>query len=63
MSELFPPTIDDAIAELKRELGMREHVYPRLVSQRKLKSEDAGRRNARLMMAIQLLEEMNEDVE
>lgn len=54
--DLFPPTLEDAIAELKRELAMREHVYPRLVAQRKLKADEVGRRNGRLMKAIEILE-------
>jgi len=60
LSQLFAPTVGDAIAELKRELKLREHVFPRLVAQRKLSAEDAGLRNSRLMKAIEILEGMTE---
>ena len=32
MNELFPPTLDDAIAEVERELRVRERAYPRFVA-------------------------------
>lgn len=47
MSDLFPPTREDAIAEVKRELAQRAHVYPRFIAARRMSAEEAGRRNAR----------------
>lgn len=37
------PTIDDQIRCVKREIGQRGHVYPRLVSVGKMKQADAER--------------------
>jgi hypothetical protein len=43
MSELFPPTLDDEIACVRREIGMRERVYSRRVADGKMKPEVADR--------------------
>ncbi len=41
-----PIDLNHKISELKRELRMREHLYPRWVASAKLKKEDADRRIA-----------------
>ncbi len=43
------------IDELNRELGMRAGVYPKLVSQGKLRQAEANEANARLRAAIDTL--------
>lgn len=55
MAELFTPTISDAIAELEREMKMRERVYPRFIERGNLTRVEADRRNARLRYAIEVL--------
>jgi hypothetical protein len=57
LPDLFPDaplavSIDDQIAEAKREIGYRKHVYARQVSAGKLKQEAADRKIA-VMRAIQ----------
>ena len=43
MSQLFPPTIEDQIAEVERELKLRRHVYPRHVAAKKMSQPTADR--------------------
>lgn len=55
----FPPPSPQAqLEELRRELGMRNRVYPHLVSTGKLKSSDADYRNRGLVGAIATLEKI-----
>jgi hypothetical protein len=49
--DLFPITVDDMLAEVKRELLQRAKVYPRLVATGKLSAEKAGRQT-RVMEAL-----------
>ena len=46
----------DALAELKRELGMRKGVYPRWVSAGRMTTDEAARRLRNLERAISDLE-------
>lgn len=55
MSEMFPPTLDDQIAELKRELSMRATAYPRFIAAKKLTHEAAARQTARMKAALSTL--------
>lgn len=43
MAELFEPTLTDQIAEVEREITMRQRVYPRLVQNRTLSQAKADR--------------------
>jgi len=53
----FPaPSLMCVIAELKREKGMREHVYPRLIDIGKITEEQALYQQRCLSEAIELLE-------
>ena len=51
MADLFPPSIDDQIAEAERELAMRRHAYPRWVASGTLKA-DRAERQVKAMEAI-----------
>jgi hypothetical protein len=48
----------DQLAELKRERGMRLHVYPRLLASDKLTDAQAVLQLDRLSAAIETLEEL-----
>lgn len=48
--------IENAVAELKREIALRERVYPKWIEAKKLKPEQAERQIARLKTAWTLLE-------
>lgn len=47
-----PPTLEEAIAEVLRELAMRKSCYPRWVESGKLKPETAERQLTRLQLAL-----------
>jgi hypothetical protein len=49
--ELLPITLDDEIAAVRREIAMRERVYPRQVSAGRLRQTAADRELA-LMRAV-----------
>jgi len=55
MTELLPPTVDDAIAEIERELRVRENVYMRLIATGRLTQERADLQQSRLRLALKLL--------
>ena len=46
MSDLFPITREDMAREAERELAMRERVYPRMVSDGRMKAHQAERQIA-----------------
>jgi hypothetical protein len=48
MSDLFPPSLSDMIAEVDRELEMRRRVYPRRVADRKMTQALADRQLDRM---------------
>ena len=52
------PDIDDAIAELERELAVRKNVYPKWVATGRLKADTADRQLARLMLALDNLRDI-----
>lgn len=43
MSELFPPSLDEQIACVEREIRLREFVYPRRVRDKRLTQAKAER--------------------
>lgn len=53
---LFPLTRSEVVAELKREVRMRERVYGRLVGAGKMRPEHAEHQIACLKVAIKRLE-------
>lgn len=57
MSDLFAVSISDMIAEQKRELALREALYPRFVASKKLTQIKADRQIAVLKATIAHLEE------
>jgi len=50
-ADLLPITLDDEIAAVRREIAMRERVYPRQVSAGRLRQTAADRELA-LMQAV-----------
>lgn len=48
-------TIHEQIAEVKRELALRERVYPGFVARGKMKQADADEHYARMKAALQTL--------
>jgi hypothetical protein len=53
------PTINQQLAELRRELVMRRQVFPKWVGAGKLKQKDMDYRIACIEATIKLLEEMS----
>lgn len=51
-----PISIQEQIAEVKRELSLRERVYPRLIANKKITEQIAERNTARLTAALRTLE-------
>lgn len=49
-------TTRDAIAEIRRELKLRERVYPKLIAQGNLTMPQAIERYTRLVVALEALE-------
>ena len=43
MAELFPPSLDEQIECVTREIGMRRAVYPGMVTARRMSQEKADR--------------------
>lgn len=50
--------IDDQIAEVKREIGMRRHVYPRFVDQKRITQSQADERITVLEAVLDTLTEV-----
>ena len=55
MSELFPFTRGEVIAEIEREIALRKRVYPRWIADRRLTRVKADRQIALLEEAVRLL--------
>lgn len=51
MTELFEIGLQDMISEVEREIAMRQRVYPRRVSERKMRQSEADRQIA-VMRAV-----------
>lgn len=56
MPDLFPVTVDDMLAELRREIEVRYRVYPRQVAQKLLSADAMDRRIAIFEALIAKLE-------
>lgn len=63
MTDMFPETLPDArikpaLGELRREIGMREHLYPKWVAEGRMKAVVADRQLSALKGALELIEEL-----
>ena len=58
-SDLLPVTLDTMIDEVRRELNQRRQVYPRLVADRKLNANRAGRQIEIMDAILELLIKLN----
>lgn len=58
MAELFAPTLADQIAAVKREIALRERVYPRWVADRRLTQDKADREIAAMKAVLATLERL-----
>ena len=57
MSDMFPPTRAEVIAELERELKMRKQVFPRWVASKSLTQAEADKRLRLQEAAIRMMHE------
>ena len=55
--------LDQQIAEVKRELGMRRHVYPRFVQGGRISQTQANERIALLEAVLETLEQLKAERE
>lgn len=55
MNGLFAVTIEEQIAEVERELKLREHVYPRWVAEKKMRQEKADKCMAAMRAVLDTL--------
>ena len=55
------PTLEEQIAELRREIGLRERVYPGWIAAKKMKADQAERSMARIKAALETLEGLSGD--
>lgn len=60
MADLFPITIDDQIASVKREISMRHRVYPRWVDTGKMRQDEADREIAAMNAVLATLQSVKE---
>jgi len=54
-------TIDQQIAEVKREIGMRERVYPRFIEQKRITQAQADERITILQSVLETLERIRDE--
>ena len=57
---LFAITIEEQIAEVERELKLREHVYPRWVGEKKMRQEKADKCMAAMRAVLETLQSIKE---
>lgn len=60
MSGLFGVSIEEQIAELEREIRLREHVYPRWVEQKKMLQPQADKAMERMRAALATLRQVRD---
>lgn len=58
---MIPPTIDEQILCVKREIRQRGHVYPRLVSIGKMKQADADREINTMAAVLATLQRLRDE--
>lgn len=56
----MPIPLEAQIAEVERELGMRQHVYTRRVGEKKMKQADADAKIATMQAVLSTLREVQE---
>jgi hypothetical protein len=56
MPDLFPPSLIDQVACVKREIEMRERVYPRWIGKRHMTQEKADLELAAMRAVLATLE-------
>lgn len=59
-TDLFPVSLDEMIAEVERELSLREHVYPKWIEAKKMRPEKADQCVARMRAVLQTLKSLKE---
>lgn len=57
MAELFPIGLDEQIVSVEREIVMRQNVYPRRVSDRKMTQQKADKEIAAMQAVLATLKE------
>jgi phage gp16-like protein len=60
MSDLFPVTLDEQIACVRRELEMREHVYQRRILSHKMTQKTADREMSHMQAVLATLLSLKE---
>ena len=55
------PTIDEQIAEVKREIALRNVVYPKFIESKRLKPETAKRQIDNMIAALHTLMRVKEE--
>ena len=58
MAELFPPSIEEQIACVEREIKYREHVYARRVSNKQMTQQLADREITRMKAVLNTLKKV-----
>lgn len=60
MNGLFPISLEEQIAEVERELRLREHVYPRFIESKKMRQEKADKCMAAMRAVLSTLQSIKE---
>ena len=60
-TDLFPCTLDEMIAELEREIALREVVYPRWVAEKKMRQHKADECMRRIRAALRTLQSLRDN--
>jgi len=60
MSDLLPVTLDEEIASVRREIGLREKAYPRWVLAKRMKQTTADREIAAMRAVLDRLSRIKE---
>ncbi len=59
-ASLFAVSIEEQIAEVEREIKLREHVYPRWVAEKKMRQEKADKCMAAMRAVLETLKTTKE---
>lgn len=62
MPDLFPPSLDDQIASVEREISYRERVYPRRVQANQMTQKLADRELGRMHAVLETLRNFRKDM-
>jgi hypothetical protein len=58
MPDLLPVTLHEQIAEVERELALRDHVYPRRIAAKQMSQQTADRGIDRMRAVLTTLREL-----